>query len=238
MEEETTDIIGFNPQEVDMTKSQHELSLHRYHDLSGKRQNDLLVSWHQDYSKDVHDPDNVKPYWADYDISQRVFTSIDEKQFHRMVRQVFADPGTFEHELPCPPYRFEYDNGTLSIHAGAFKKGGSKSEWRTVINQMMEEVEGMPDGIDVTDLPAITIDLKMVATTSIDLEVDQLLEGHDMYDGELWTGDKGDLEMALEEAIDNYDFDDSNVELSYAEMGEVEVDGHDLDYTMRKVEEL
>ena len=236
--EETTTVVGpmFDPKTIDTMSSNVYLSFKRTI-LDGEAKNILYVSWKQDYNKPSDHEDNQRPAWADIHVDERVWSELDDSIVNHMTRAVLQQPNRFRYELPCPPYTFDIVEGKLQIEAGAFSKAGSKAEWTVVLQQMQEEVEGMADGIDCSELPEITVSLSIRASTSIDLSVDTLLSDHDMYDGELFNGDKYELEQALVDAIDEYDFDNGEIDMDYIESDEITVDSTDMDYMLRQVTE-
>jgi len=237
--EETTDTstveAPFDPTTVDLD-SPNINAVFRRVITDGEAVNEIAVNWVHNYSALRDAEDNQRPAWADLPIDQRIYMALPDTLTNTIARQVLNNPNRFVHELPCPPYQFDMDDGKLRIKAGAFEKHGTKAEWEKVIEQMQAEVEEMPDGIDTTDLPDITLELSITATTTYDIGVDRLLDGHEQYDGEIFTGDKDELEGALEEAIDNLDTYDLEIDLSYADQDELEMSSTDLDYCMRQVD--
>ena len=201
--------------------------------VDGEAVNEVRVNWIIDYSKPYDHEDNMRPDWADLPVDERLMWVLPDTLVNAITRRTLQQPNRFVQELPCPPYMFDMDDGRLRIKAGPFEKHGSKAEWTAVIEQMQRQVDDMPDGINVEHASDITVEIDITGSTSVDVSVDTLLYDHPNYDDGLWTGDEHDLESALEEAIDEYDFSQA-VEMDYVET-EMEVTGHDVDYLMRNL---
>jgi hypothetical protein len=175
----------FDPQTIDINHPNIVLNFRRVLVPDSQPKTEMWINWMHDYDKPRDHADNVRPDWADLSQDDRVYTTIDPAAMNHGVRQFLNQPGTWRHELPCPPYEYSIVDGKLQIEAGAFSKSGTKAEWTQVLAQMQEEVEGMPNGIDITDMSDITVNLKLEATTSIDLDISMLLDGHDLYVSDL-----------------------------------------------------
>jgi len=231
---QTVERWTFDPTKVDI----HHPNINAVYQrviVEGEAVNTIFVNWVHNYQVSRDDSSNVRPEWADLPIDERKFMVIPDTLANVITRQHLANPNRFVHELPCPPYQFDMDDGKLRIKAGPFEKHGSKSEWTQVIEQMEAEVEDMPDAIDVSELPDITVSLEVKVSTTYDLSVEQLIGDHEMYEDGQWMGDESELEDALTYAIDDYDFDTGDIDMSYADWDEIEVSNTDLDYCMRQV---
>ena len=232
----TLDGEPFNPQTVDLNHPNVTLQAFRPSGEAGTIQTHLYLAWTMDYNKARDHEDNVRPSWADLPQSERIYLTLSKSTANYVTRLHLAQPDGFITELPCPPYAYDRESGRLVISAGPYEKSGSKAEWEGVLKQMQTEVENMSEGIDVTDLPDITINVTIKSSSTVDVSVNELLEGHEQYDGELFTGDKYDLESALEESLENYEVDEYNVSTSDAYIDEIEVESNDLSYCMQQVD--
>jgi hypothetical protein len=204
--------------------------------VDGEAKNSIRINWRTNYGFTNDHESNQRPAWADLPIDERVYLELPNELVQYITRSVLQQPNRFQHELPCPPYEYTMEEGRLQIKAGPFKKSGTKAEWTEVLERMQSEVENMPDGIDTTDLPDITINIELKASMTHDLSVEMLLDGHEQYDGELFAGDRDELEQALEEALENHEVDDYDIDLTYASVDEITIESNDLDYCMRQVD--
>lgn len=147
-------------------------------------------------------------------------------------------------DLPCPPYQFENEGASLTISAGVFKKSGTKAEWQAVLKRMQEEVNDMPDGLNVDDVN-VTLDVVQRATVRSTATVDAstLLAYADQYVDDVWLGTLDELDDALAEAIEQIDvseldIDDYNMETEIDDHEEADIQASDLTYDLEQVIEL
>lgn len=204
--------------------------------VDGEATNTIRINWVHDYSDSRDTEANQRPAWAYLPIDERVFMELPDPLVNAIVRRTMQQPNRLEIELPCPPYEYTIEDGRLQIKSGGYVKSGTKAEWQAVIKQMQAEVEEMPDGIDTTDLPDITIQVNIKSSTTVDVSVQDLLEGSEQYDGELFVGDKTELEDALERALEDYEVDEYNTSMSDAYIDEIEAESNDLSYCMQQVD--
>jgi len=175
--------------------------------------------------------EDMKPAWCENRWEDRS-VPIDWFQASAMIKrgmyQDFTPNASIE--LPCPPYEYEYSEGGMQISAGKFKKWGSKDDWESVVEEMQEKIEDMPEGINIEDI-SITIDVTVQATLSVSMSATMLCES----ENGIFHGDSGALEDAIEDGVnslDSYDFNDyiETSELQYAEPDVTEWSAADVGY--------
>ena len=189
-------------------------------DDDGSRRARAAMVWSYDEWNDKQDP-KVRPVWANFPVRARCILLDNQRAWSGAIRWVTNTEirGYNMYELPCPPYDFEVEGTQLTSKAVWMKKGGSKSDWKSVLEQMQEEVDNMPEGFYIGD-DYLNVTLSASVTSEVSVTATTLLYGHSqMGEDDLWIGTNDEYEEAVVEAANDYDFTD-----------DVEVDGIDLSY--------
>ncbi len=196
----------------------------------------------------VHDAyrqrdDYVTPAWRDNRWQDRSILLQDAYSRNAMYHTQRKQPtGTID--LPCPPYEYEVNGNELTFKAGPFYKTATKQEFQEIVTQIQEQLDAMPDGFDLGDV-TITIDCSATATAtwSTTVSATTLLDGHEQYVDDVWSGSMDELRDALEEAVgelQGYDLESDYAEVEYDVdyYNEVEVETPDIDYDLSDANEL
>ena len=196
----------------------------------------------------VHDSyrqrdDNVTPAWRDNRWQDRSILLQDAYSRNAMYHTQRKQPtGTID--LPCPPYEYEVNGNELTFKAGAFYKTATKQEFQAVVTEIQEQLDAMPDGIDISDV-SVTIDCTATAqaTWTASISATTMLDGHEQYVDDVWAGTMDELTDALDSAsqeleLSDLDTDYSEVEYDIDYYSDVEVELPDLTYDLNDATEL
>jgi hypothetical protein len=239
----------FNPADMnDMTYEQKRyIGTSLFHEMQdGEKYGDIKAS-HLLYSWTGGSLVEGKPAWAD-NIWQHRSVQLNHFELTGLVRRSVHNTqlmGEGSVELPCPPYKYEYSGGGMSITAGPFTKWGSQEDWTNVLQDMQRHLDDAPAGINVGNV-SINVDVAAPATMrwTTQVEVEELLAYHDSYDDGTWTGSMDDLEQALTDAVDELSSSDvgqnyyEDVETEVDDYADWEIEAQDIGYDLEEAEEL
>jgi len=206
---------------------------------TGVREAYMVLNWRPYVAR----PNTEAPAWAENRWQERSIR-LTAPYLRNAMMYAIRHQGEGTIELPCPPYEYEAEGNRLTITAGAYTKTGTKQEWEAVLEEMVAEVEALPDGIDVSSV-SVSVDVTQTATArwTAQVEANDLLHGYDQYEDDIWSGTMDELADALDEAVGN--LDGSEVESYYADIeyeldtyGDVEIEAQDINYDLDDATEL
>ena len=180
---------------------------------------------------------NWRPYLADGTLSadmatwQRAFLSPQDvaSLWSYLLRQtvgwdrLIASYGQGRYDLPCPT-DYKYDGTELIVEAGPlFQKSVEREDLEAFIHTLQEKLDEMPEGIDIGSRQ-ITVAWRVQGWVESTLDATHLLGDHHMIEGDHWTGDEDDLQLAVEENLRHFSLTDAGIEYDLGGMSDGEIE--------------
>ena len=221
----------FDPKSIDLTDDGVELAYGKMN-VDGTLRRFIYPVWVGSHEG--------RPEWLSISAWDRRIISLGKSIVRSIARNALngGEMSDGDIELPCPPYDYEYtDDGKLRITAGAFTKEGARDEWQGVIDEMQQQVEDMPEGIDIGGLE-VTASVSASLTVKFSADAAGLLEYHDSMNGTVWMGSTSELLDALNEegaaATEQIEYDDPTQHDEYEvdSMDDAEFSSYDLEQAL------